>query len=80
MTTQPTEPMTHKPIDHSDITANDLTQADLRAKRDTAAKAISEILNRFSGETGLVVRSVDLDVPISFAFPGPYLVTLDIRL
>jgi hypothetical protein len=60
--------------------ANDLTLEELNLLKDITAKAISDILNRFSEQTGLGVKSVDLDTAFTYGGPQRYSATLDVRL
>jgi len=81
MTThQPTEPMDTEPTDHTLKTANDLTLEELNLLKDTTAGAISDILNRFSEQTGLRVESVDLDIAFIYGGSQRYSARLDVRL
>jgi hypothetical protein len=69
-----------EPTDHTLKTANDLTLEELNFLKDGTAGAISDILNRFSEQTGLRVESVDLEIAVIYGGPQRYSARLDVRL
>jgi hypothetical protein len=80
MNTEPTKPMNTEPTDHTFKAANDLTLEELNFLKDTTAGTISDILNRFSEQTGLRVESVDLDIAVIYGGSQRYSASLDVRL
>ena len=65
---------------HGKPTASDLTLEELNRLKDGTAGAISDILNRFSVQTGLRIESVELDKAFTYGCPNHYCVKLDVRL
>ena len=76
----PYDPMANEPVIRTPKSASDLTLEQLTLIRDNTAGTISEILNRFSEETGLKVESVDLHIAVTYGGPRWYSATLDVRL
>ena len=81
-TAQPSKPIDYQGIvtDHVAKPASDLTLEQLALIRDNSARAISDILNRFTEQTGLKVESVDLVIAVFYGSPQRYSATLDVRL